>query len=294
MKKCLIIINFNAGGARKISFDKVARRLGEGYSFTRFRLPVDGEFSLDGYDAVAVCGGDGTLSSVLEKAHDRSIEIFYFPIGTLNDKAKASRYSHASIKHKSIEENHAGKQIVLGSVKRESVFTYVLAAGSFTPIGYDVTVSSKKRFGVFAYLMDVLKQYKVHKIGAEISFGEEKMSGEFTLIMFLKSPRCFGFNFNRAFDAESASGHLVAIRSPKHGGFLGKVEMFFPFFRVFFLGLKKERDGKIIFKEVREADVTLRSSAPFCRDGEKLVLDAGTHKISFFKSVCSFSVIEKF
>ena len=113
--------------------------------------------------------------------------------------------------------------------------------------------------------------------------------------MLVKSPRCFGFPFNKAFDAESTSGHLVAIRAPKHKGFLGYIEMFFPFFRVFFIGLKKEKTkGKIVFEKTYSTKLTLSQDIDFCRDGEKQTLGEGTYKISFKKSVCNFSVIEKF
>ena len=85
MKKCLIIINRAAGGSKKITFEKVEKCLGDDYLYTRFSLPDDGDYSLDGYDAVAVCGGDGTLSSALGRAYKMPIEVYYFPVGTLND-----------------------------------------------------------------------------------------------------------------------------------------------------------------------------------------------------------------
>ena len=170
----------------------------------------------------------------------------------------------------------------------------MLAAGSFTPIGYLAKPSTKKKIGALAYILEVVKQYRVHRISASISCGGKRYKGEFTLIMFVKSPRCFGFNFNRAFDPESISGHLVAIRSPKGRGLLGLVELFFPFFRVFFLGLKKERDGNIIFKRIYSARVEHLSETIYCRDGEKQVVKEGALDISFARSTCNFSAIEKF
>lgn len=294
MKNCLIILNKNAGGSKKISFDKVEKCLGEEYSFTRFTLPDDSEPDISGYDAVAICGGDGTLTNALQQVYDKPVEVFYFPSGTLNDKAKAMRrYSH-TLSGCPSSTSPLNRQIVIGelSASAASIFSYVLAAGSFTPIGYTTKTESKKRLGALAYIGEVLKQYRIHRIDAAIAAGDENIEGEFTLIMYVKSPRCFGFRFNRAFDPESASGHLVAIRSPKHNGILGYIELFFPFFRVFFLGLKRERSGRIIFKKVFSSTLTLKNSTDFCRDGEKLSLDEGDYSIRFVRTKCGFNVID--
>lgn len=308
MKNCLIIINKNAGTSKKISFEKVEKCLGSEYKYEHRTIPganVDDTYK---FDAVAVCGGDGTLGSILNVVHDKPVDLYYFPVGTLNDKAKAQRYE----KHKSECPSCNGtinlKPVVYGKCEKilssgkyettdcaKNVFAYVFAAGSFTPIGYTSDVKSKKKFGVLAYVSQVLKEYKPHRIKAQIVNGKRTYEGEFTLIMFLKSPRCFGFHFNRAFDQDSASGHLLAIRSPKNHGAVGYIQMFFPFFKAFFLGLKKERArGDLIFEKVYSSKITLKNDIDFCKDGEKQTLKKGEYKISFAKSVCNFSVIEKF
>ncbi len=296
MKKCLIILNKSAGGSKKVSFEKVEACLGDCYDYTRCTLPDDPDPNPCGYDAVAVCGGDGTLGSVLSRVYDRSVDVWYFPVGTLNDKAKAERYENAVTKCPSCGGESSGKQIILGrcSNGEQKLFTYVFACGAFTPIGYTAKIETKQKLGVLAYISRVLKEYKVHRIQARIDCGAECYEGEFALIMFVKSPRCFGFDFNRAFDADSTSGHLVAIRSPKHDGLLGKIEMFFPFFRTFFMGLKKEKDGKIIFKKVYSATLTHKDDTDYCRDGEKHFVKSGYHKITFIRTMCNFNVIEKF
>lgn len=333
MKKCLIIINNAAGKSKRISFEKVEKCLGKGYDYTRFSLPDDGEYLLDGYDAVAVCGGDGTLGSLLSKAQIMPIEVFYFPSGTLNDRAKSKRYDHArSACPACADVPCKGRPVVLGCFERTDmsslpltqedlaqtecpsavdahlanphatpsaddageIFSYVFATGSFTPIGYAAQTGLKKRIGVFAYILQILKQYRVCRIPANIRCGKKQYQGDFTLIMALKSPRCFGFGFNKDFDPESVSGHLIAIRSPKHGGILGLVEMFFPFFRVFFMGMKREREGKIIFKRIYSCDIQQFSPQTYCRDGEKCETPACNLHVKFVRSLCNFSVIDKF
>lgn len=335
MKNCLIVINKFAGTSKKINFDKVKKCLGDDYDYTHLTIPSDNfdknrKISFDipedlsKFDAIAVCGGDGTLGSILHKVCKMPLDLFYFPVGTLNDKAKSQRYE----KHKSLcptckDHKSNAKPVVYGKVERilpsksdyqpistdarqkdvtnssgedtGSVFAYVFAAGSFTPIGYTSNVKNKKKFGVLAYLAKVIEQYKPHRINASIKCDNHTHEGEFTLIMFVKSPRCFGFHFNKAFDGDKQSGHLVAIRAPKHRGLLGYIEMFFPFFRVFFMGLKKERiSGTIIFEQSKHISLTLKTNVDFCRDGEKQTLDKGEYSLVFQKSICNFSVIEKF
>lgn len=308
MEKCLIVINFNAGSSKKISFEKVEKCLGNRYEYTRMSLPEQEFENADVFSAVAVCGGDGTLASVLQKVYDKPIKVFYFPVGTLNDKAKEVRYSNSKAKCPSCEQPPKTKPVVVGKFNSliqdgdyltldcdEDIFTYVLASGSFTPIGYTSTPEEKKKFGTLAYIAKVIKEYKPYRMKSTIICDKKKYEGDFTLIMFVKSPRCFGFKFNKAFNQESMSGHLLAIRSPKHSGFLGCVEMFFPFFKAFFIGLKKERDkGKIIFRQVYSASLKNEDKMVFCKDGERLEKPSGLYKISFKRTLCDFCVIDKF
>lgn len=71
--------------------------------------------------------------------------------------------------------------------------------------------------------------------------------------------------------------------------------MFFPFFRAFFIGLKKEKSkGKIIFEKTYSTYLDLKSDVDFCKDGEKQTVSEGEYKVSFKRSICNFTVIEKF
>lgn len=325
MKKCLILINQNAGSSRKISFEKVENYLGDDFTYTEITLPCVNIPPYKYYDTIVICGGDGTLSTIMKDIHFLDIDVYYFPVGTLNDKAKAN-------KHK-IHDNNFSK-LVIGKIQKEAtcgtgkqktyqqdntlqnnsnkyentlsidtqkssaeedIFTYVFAGGSFTPIGYCSDVKTKKKLGILAYVANIIREYKPYRIHAKIDINQKLFEDDFTLIMFLKSPRCFGFPFNRDFDAKSQSGHLVAIKSPKHKNFLGYIEMFFPFFRVFFMGLKKQpRSKNIIFESASTIKIELANNEVFCKDGERHFIKLKTYKITFEKTNCNFRIVNKF
>lgn len=284
MKNCLILINDNAGKCKRCSVDKVRSQIGD-HSFTSIHLPCNMPLNLKAYDSLAVCGGDGTLQLIMQEVYSTQKTIYYFPCGTLNDKGKAEKYNHT--------ENRP-HQVTLGKVDND-VFTYVLAGGAFTDIGYSADQKNKQRLGVLAYILRVVKSYQIHRIKCKISIDEKGVKkdyvGEFNLVMFIKSPRCFGFKFNHAFDEDDTGGHLLLIRSPKHSGIMGKIEMFFPFFRVFFMGMKNEKDGAIIFKHIDKARLYLSSQTDFCMDGEKRAL-CGARDLSFVKSNCKLQIID--
>lgn len=293
MKNCLIIINIKSGSSQKIGFDTVKKALGDEYNYTCCTLPNNSLDNIETFDAIAICGGDGTLSSILERVVHLPIDVFYFPVGTLNDKAKAQRYRH--------KNNDVAKPIVIGKCKKvganddENIFTYVLAAGSFTPIGYTTKVEKKKKYGVFAYINKVINEYKPHSINATISFNDKSIEGEFSLIMFLKSPRCFGFKFNRAYNLQNTNGHLLAIRTPKGCKIAKYIKMFFPFFRAFFVGFDGNYMSKnIVFESAYNIKLTMNEPYTYCKDGEKLDLEKGEYIVKFERTLCNFKMIDKF
>lgn len=232
------------------------------------------------FKRVIVFGGDGTLNSFLNSEKISHQELFYYPIGTLNESAKTSKNSISECL----------------SVNDKKV-AYVCACGIFTPLGYNTKTRTKKRIKALAYIFNVIKEYKIQRINANILFEEESelnqglrknfehtleskenknahhnqktLNGEFSLIMCIKSKICFGFKFNKLYKSQDGF-ELLSIKSPKHNGLLGKIELFFPLFRCFFIGFKNNFESKnITFKKVYAAKISLDKKTTFCLDGEK-------------------------
>lgn len=273
MLKCKLIVNKLSGNAHKVANVKdVKGLLAEKYGLvdTVFIDPehdIKMKEEISGYDALAVCGGDGTLNSAINAVEGTKLDLVYIPCGTLNDTAKSLRL----VKELSRSDRRI-RRVDMGQVG-DTMFAYVLAGGTFTAIGYKTKVRTKKHFKILAYLAMVFKTYKIHRIHAKIRLGERLLEDDYTLIMAINCSRCFGFKFNKKFSHNDGQGQLLLIKSPRHNGFLGKLEIFFPFFRAFFIGMRKEADGKRLkFLDFREASIELAGETDFTVDGEKLTL----------------------
>lgn len=95
---------------------------------------------------------------------------------------------------------------------------------------------------------------------------------DYTLLMVLKSSRCFGFNFNKSY-CKNKGLYLVAIKSKGEDNFANRFKMFLPFFRVFFCGVNAPKTTDS-FAVVPFKELTIKLDTPqnFCLDGEKRCL----------------------
>ncbi|MCH5151620.1 MAG: hypothetical protein J1F65_03055 [Clostridiales bacterium] len=245
---CKVIVNRDSGNAYRLDLEKLLCMLG---CMDAEVETVDGatDWSADGCDTVIVCGGDGTLHSAIEKCSDK--RIIYAPCGTLNETSRTEK----TVK-------------TVGKVNG-NLFSYVCAAGSFTEIGYTAKTRAKQIFGSVAYLPEVFKHYKSHQIHAELNVDGVTFEDEYTLLMVLKSHRCFGFRFNKSYRKHKGL-YLLAIKSCGEDNLFNKAKMFFPFFRVFFCGVSKPCCNKqFMLLPFDKLTIDLQEPQDFCVDGEK-------------------------
>lgn len=258
--RCVIVINRLSGNGNRADERTLKRALGRGYSADSYYITKKHTLKdFSAYERVVVCGGDGTLNGILNSKIREDVEIIYIPYGTLNE------FYHGGIK-----SNHFLKDICFAN---NLYFSYVMAAGIFTPIGYCVNDKKKRKFKALAYISPVVKEYKIHRIKAKITTGDYQDKGEYSLIMAIDSPRCFGFRFNRLFNADDGIMHLLTIKAPKSSGLLGKIKIFFPLFRAFFIGFGKPYHSKNMdFRPFDSLQISLSEDVDFDVDGEKKTL----------------------
>ncbi len=259
MKKCIIIINGMSGNSSRVDDDKLKSVFGHGFDVEYLHMTKDTVLSdFSEYERIVLCGGDGTLNSVINCKKSDNAEIFYCPFGTLNELATGNSNSDDYFLP---DAGRAG----------DKLFSYVFACGIFTPLGYVVKNTQKKRFKSLAYISQVVSQYRIHDIKAKLTIDGKEEEGSYTLIMAIDSPKCFGFKFNKMFRLDDGLLHALTIKAPKRHGLLGAIKIFFPLFRAFFIGFKKPyRSKNMFFGEFRSLNVKLREPVDFCADGEKV------------------------
>lgn len=252
--KCKIIVNSDSGNCDKLNVDALVSMLG-----CRTQVEIidsKSDWSADNFDTVVVCGGDGTLHHAIEKCPDK--HIVYVPCGTLNETSMTEREITS-----------------IGSVNGRP-FSYVCAAGSFTEIGYSAKNDSKKRWKSLAYLPQIFRCYRCHNIAAKLDVDGRKFEGNYTLLMVLKSHRCFGFQFNSDYK-KTKKTYLLAVRSFGKDNLKNRAKMFFPFFRIFFCKAKPSIHKNWMLLPFDKLSVSLSAPQDFCFDGEKRVLRGNLH-----------------
>ncbi len=246
---CKVVINKDSGNCNRLDVEKLLSQLNCCAKVEIIDSKSD--WSVDGFDTILVCGGDGTLHNAIEKC--RSCNVLYAPCGTLNE---------AALTEKVIEK--------VGKVN-DSLFSYVCATGSLTDIGYKAKNDSKKRWKSLAYFPQVLKSYRCFDIAAKLTVDGKKYDGSYTLLMVLKSHRCFGFSFNKDYN-KTKKNYLVAVKSFGKDSLANRIKMFFPFFRIFVCGAKPQIRRNWMLLPFEKLTIDLEQPQDFCFDGEKRTL----------------------
>ncbi len=259
-KICWVVTNSRSGGWKDGNRAAIRKALSQyDCRFADIDEPLPKACAVD---ALAVCGGDGTLHNFLNRVKGWAVPLYYFPTGTMNERARIGDV-----------------EPMVGRIN-DDYFVYVVAAGSFTPIGYTAKVKDKKKFRALAYMWQSLKEYKVHRIPASLTVDGVEYTGTYTLIMVLRSPRCFLFRFNKMYRSAEPYVHALLIPAPKSEGFWGRVAIFAPLFRAFFVGFRHEKDtDKLVFRQGKTAVLRLPEGATCNVDGERERL-AGTYRLS--------------
>ena len=170
MKRCLIVINDLSGGSCRVDESSLRARFAGAYETETVRIKDEGDdWSAEGFDLVVAAGGDGTFSRALNICAAAGAPLIYYGAGTFNECAKAKRGKGAEFVPVRKLASLSGR-----------LFGYVAAAGTFTPLGYTASPAKKKKLGVLAYILNILREYRVYDIPAKITADGRDFSGRFT------------------------------------------------------------------------------------------------------------------
>ena len=125
--KCAIIVNSLSGNSMLVDVKGLTEVFGKDADIIYIKEDTVLK-DLSAYQRIVACGGDGTLNSVINCKLSPSAQLFYLPYGTFNES------QHNATQSPRLTE--------LGKIGKR-YFSYVCAAGIFTPLGY--TVSPEKK-----------------------------------------------------------------------------------------------------------------------------------------------------
>lgn len=195
--KVLLAINPTAGGEQakeyqelaekslKKRFDQVTTVLteGEGDATRLAKRAAD-----EGYDAYFVMGGDGTVNegiSGLAELEERPA-FGFFPLGTVNDLARALGISMDPKEAIQQVEQYQTKKLDIGKIN-QAYFMNVVAIGTIPETLNETSIEEKTKFGKLAYVWNGLKSFmgnKSHDFRLILD-GKEQLIHSSTLIVGL-------------------------------------------------------------------------------------------------------------
>lgn len=220
MKKLKFIYNpYSGDGVFKDNLDYLIERFQKaGYMMVPYRSSdintLDKAFIdiHEGYEAICISGGDGTLSSVINIIASQKLKlpVGIFPFGTANDFA-----AHLNIP-KNIEacceiiEKGRTKKVDIGRVNN-NYFLNVCSAGLLSDVAYETDTNLKNALGKLAYYMkgiEKLPRFTPFKM--RLQYTGNVIEDNFLLLLILNGSSAGGFN-RLAPNAEINDGLLDVI-----------------------------------------------------------------------------------
>jgi YegS/Rv2252/BmrU family lipid kinase len=235
MKKIKLLYNPLSGDASfKNKLDLViARFQKEGFCTIPFRLDnerqtEDAFFDIDNsYYAIAACGGDGTLNSIVNIMMKQNINIplGIFPCGTSNDLANYIGIPRDINNCCDIIINGIQKNIDIGKVN-DKYFINVCSAGLLTDVAYKTNTAMKNALGKIAYYIKGIEEVpNFSPIKMKLAFDNNIIEDNMVLIVVLNSSSAGGFT-RIAPNATIDDGYLDVI-AIKYANIKNMVSVFF-------------------------------------------------------------------
>ena len=229
-KEILIIVNPDAG---KGKVNKYIPEICDNLEKQGYELEViytsednDGEKVIQNYiryiDAVIVCGGDGTLSKVINgiiKSY-KKIDVTFVPFGTTNDFYKTVRLPKSKYELSKKISKYKAIDIDIGKFN-DKYFYYVAAFGLCTDISYLTPQEEKNKIGKIAYYkkaLNMLKSIKRYRpIQTTIVTDDEIIKGKFLYCGVSNSISIGGIKWFKRSQIKVNDGkfEVILIKKPK-------------------------------------------------------------------------------
>lgn len=237
-------------------------------------------------DTIIVCGGDGTLSEVINGIIkcNKKINVTYIPMGTTNDFAKTVKVPKNKYKLSKKLAKYNKHEIDIGKFK-DSFFCYVAAFGAFSEVSYTTKQKDKNKFGRIAYFKEVFlclrKMKKLQTIKTTLVTDNEIIKDEFIYGSISNSISIAGFKWFKRNDFKINDGlfEIILIKKPKN--FLGILKIMKSI-------LIKKYDQQIIYylksKHLKldfEKEVSLTLDGEYGGNHKEILIEVNKNKIGF-------------
>lgn len=235
MKRALLIYNPTAGRERAAKKAALAESIlsGTGYSVDMYPTKEAGDATKAAakahrdYDTVIACGGDGTLSEVINglglamSLGSGETKLGIIPAGTTNDFARALRIP--------MDVPHACRVITGGKVQKTDLgnlngrlFINIAGGGNLTDIPYEVSSRQKTYLGQLAYYAKSIEKLpRLKPVNVRITTPGITLEEEIMLFLTANSSSVGGFR-NLAPQASLTDGllDLIVVKSVNLAEFL--------------------------------------------------------------------------
>lgn len=174
----------------------------------------------DPYDIVVACGGDGTLSEVVQGILEmkKDAAIGYIPMGTMNDFAKSMGISFNKFDISNNINDYEVKHCDLG-VFDDKIFNYSATFGMFSKASYSADSKYKNKFGKLAYWWLAAKElfdYQSYNVKAE--FDEKVIEDDFIFGCISNSKYVGGMHLfkNEPIEMDDGKFEVLLVKKPKN------------------------------------------------------------------------------
>ena len=274
MKKILVVYNPFAGknSRRKKEVDIRETLSRDGNEVTFYTTKCRGDATdvaekAEGFDVIAVVGGDGTLNEVLngllKKEKEKRPDILYIPSGTTNQTAMAFGLPTKLDDCANLLTTGEAKPYDLGAFNGR-LFIDVCSFGYGTEGSLTTSQKLKNKFGFTAFYLNQIKYlFNIKPVSMKVSSETETIEGNFVFGNLLNTSMISTFVRMEDKNVFMNDGYLdfVLVR---------KLKNFFYLLPTFVKLLKKKFDGKnLILLHGKEFTIEREGEMTWLIDGER-------------------------
>ena len=231
MKKLLMIVNLRSGkGAARPKLGSIIEVFNQAdYEVTVYTTRHRGHATDvvqdhgEGYDLIVCCGGDGTLSEVLDGImtfpEEKRPKIGYIPSGSTNDYASTLRLPTQMKACAELIAHGSFRKVDVGRF-RDDYFIYVAAFGAFTEVSWNTPQDEKNLLGHNAYILHGIQEVaNIRPYHLKVTIGDEVLDQDFIYGMIYNANSVGGIRNLSGRPADLSDGELdvMLVVSPVTG-----------------------------------------------------------------------------